>query len=265
MKKKTERAYFNGEWQQMEAYLDAFFESGDQEKLHRFRVQVKKLRAMLTLLDTATATGKLTKDFKPVRKIFKKGGHIREAYINLQLARRYFLQDETFILGQVNDMDQRILDFKANAKKYLKIIREVHDKLENDLKALGNEDINEFYKKNLNQISGALTRIQFNDRLHDCRKKIKMLVYNRKIAKKALEGNLSLNEDYLDKLQDCIGDWHDNVMAIELFSAHIATAKPIITKIKRQNTGLRKSINLLARDFISRATFDSNEQPAKQV
>src|SRR5579862_4993322 len=102
MKKKTGKAHFNELWDHMVAYLDSFLKGGDQEKLHQFRLQVKKLRALLLLFDNAQSKNKLSKDFKPVKMIFKQGGIIREAYIHLQLSANYGLKNEEFILTQVN-------------------------------------------------------------------------------------------------------------------------------------------------------------------
>ena len=98
MKRKTERAYFNELWHEMTVSLEDFLKAGDQEKLHKFRVQVKKIRALLMLLDVALSQKKLSKSFKPVRKIFKDGGLIREAYINIQWSSHYELKNDEFIL-----------------------------------------------------------------------------------------------------------------------------------------------------------------------
>ncbi|MGN6639572.1 MAG: CHAD domain-containing protein [Mucilaginibacter sp.] len=252
MKRKTEKAYFNELWDQMTDDLEDFLKTGDQEKLHHFRVQVKKLRALLTLLDM-TLKSKLTKEFKPVKKIFKQGGKIREAYINLQLSSHYELKNDDFILNQVNDMEKEMTDFRHYAKKYLKTIKAVHDELENELKAIDDEKVNEFYKGQLEQIAAALNENQFNDDLHDCRKKIKVLLYNLKIADKALNDNLHLDKEYLDKLQGSIGDWHDTILAMQLFSAPGLNDKPVITRIKQQSSRLRKSIRELAGDFWKKA------------
>lgn len=253
MKKKTEKAYFNELWDQMTDNLNGFFETGDQEKLHHFRVQVKKLRALLVLLDMTLVKSKLSKEFKPVKKIFKHGGKIREAYINLQLGSHYELKNDDFILNQVNHMEKEMTDFRHNAKKYLKTIKAVHDELQGDLKTIDDEKVNEFYKNQLEQIALALKEIQFNDDLHNCRKKIKILMYNLKIADKALS-NLQLDKNYLDKLQDRIGDWHDTIVAIQLFSAPEINDKLVITRIKRQSSKLKKSIKDMAGDFWKKAT-----------
>jgi len=260
MKRKTGKAYFNELWEHMTANLEAFIKTGDQEKMHQFRVFVKKIRAFLVLVDEALEQTALSKEFKPVKKIFKHGGKIREAYINLQLGAHYDLQNEEFNLKQVNDMDKEILSFKQNAKKYLKTVRQVHDDLEGTLQEIEDNRIYEFYQNRLGQIAIILDKHEFTEELHDCRKQIKTLVYNRKIAGKALDGNLTLNNDYLDKLQDRIGSWHDTIVAIQLFSAPELNVKPVVTKIKRQNTRIRKSINELSTDFFSRATFSNGAQ-----
>ena len=259
MKRKTEKAYFNELWSEMTASLEDFLKAGDQEKLHKFRVQVKKLRALLTLLDAALSQKKLSKSFKPVRKIFKDGGMIREAYINIQLSSHYELKNDDFILEQVNGMESAMLNFRENGKKYLKTIKTIHSEIEDELETIADEQVSEFYKSYLEQIAVILSSNQFDDELHDCRKKIKTLVYNRKVAANALEGNLDLNNDYLDKLQDQIGNWHDTIIAIELFSAPNLDAKPVITRIKRQHTRLQRSISKLSADFWKRATYADKE------
>ena len=256
MKRKAEKTHFNTLWAVMTASLEDFLKTSDQEKLHQFRVQVKKLRAFLMLVDAALSQNALSKQFKPVRKVFKDGGKIREAYINLQLGSHYKLANEEFILNQVNDMDREINDFRANAKRYRKVIKAAHDELEDGLETIDDDRIGEFYREQLEQIAMVLNDHQFDEALHDCRKKIKVLVYNRKIADKALDGNLDLDNTYLDKLQGRIGDWHDTILAIQLFSApEITNAQSVITKIKRQNTRLRKSISDLSGDFWRKATL----------
>ena len=259
MKKKTGKAYFNELWELMVAHLDSFLKTGDQEKLHQFRLQVKKLRALLLLLDAASPKSKLSKDFKPVKGIFKQGGAIREAYINLQLSANYGIKDEEFVLNQVNAMERGINEFKVNAKKNLKTIKTVHELLEDKLGAIDDDSINEFYKTQLGQIDKGLDAAKFDDLLHTCRTQIKTLLYNRKIAAKALEGKLNIDIDYLDKLQGRIGDWHDNTLAMDLFSTLESVDKAIIARIKKEDTRLKKAINTLVHDFWNKAVLVEEE------
>src|SRR5579872_4755604 len=100
MKKKEEVKFLDKEWKEMSSRLKAFLESGDQEELHQFRVQIKKLRAMLYLFEHTSRQHGIAKEFKPVRKIFKHAGQIRDAHINLQLSSRYVLKNESFEASQ---------------------------------------------------------------------------------------------------------------------------------------------------------------------
>ncbi|MDB5024997.1 MAG: hypothetical protein JWP78_2752 [Mucilaginibacter sp.] len=255
MKKKDEKAYFNDHWEQMLTHFKAFIKTDDQEDLHLFRVQVKKMRAMLELLDADSSKHHLSQDFKPVRKIFKHCGEIRTAYIHLQLGIHYQFKNEEFLMGQLHEIEKGTSEVKQLERKYLKTIKIANNKIDDDLKSVDNDVILKFYKAKLVQISVVLANLQFNDELHNARKQIKILMYNRKIARKALEGRLEIDNNYLDKLQGRIGDWHDNVLALELFSAPELNYSPVITKIKRQNTRLKRSIAVLAQDFEKKATL----------
>src|ERR1700712_1727379 len=130
MKRKTEKAHFNDQWELMVSHLKAFLGAGDQEELHLFRVQVKKLRAMLELLDSNSSKPRLSKDFKPVRRIFKHGGDIRNAYINLQFAVRYQFKNEEFLLARLSEIESRTDEFKDLGKAYLKMIKTAHRDIE---------------------------------------------------------------------------------------------------------------------------------------
>ena len=253
MKKKKEKIYFNDQWGEMTDHLEKFIKNGEQEELHQFRVQVKKLRAMLELLDINSAKHPLQNDFKPVRKIFKRCGEIRSAFINLQYGQRFQFKNEDFFMNHLYEIEKGTNEVKELGKQYLKIIKSAHDDIGDDLQHVGNKDIVEFYKAKLYNIGSFLENLQFNDELHDTRKQIKTLMYNRKIAQNALDGKLQISNDYLDKLQTLMGDWHDNVLALELFSSAGFNSKPIITKIKNQNTHLKRSITTLAHDFERKA------------
>jgi len=106
-----------------------------------------------------------------------------------------------------------------------------------------------------------LSNLQFSEDLHNARKQIKILLYNRKIARTALEGGkLNISDEYLDKLQGLIGDWHDNILALQLFSTPELNHKPIITKIKRQDTRFKRSITALAHDFEKKAVITEKQK-----
>lgn len=158
-------------------------------------------------------------------------------------------------MNHLYEIEKGTDEVKELGKQYLKVLKSAHDDIGDDLQHVGNKDIVEFYKTRLYNIGSFLENLQFNEDLHATRRQIKTLMYNRKIAYDALDGKLLISNDYLDKLQTLIGDWHDNVLALELFSTAGFHSKAVITKIKSQNTRLKRSITLLAHDFERKAVL----------
>src|SRR4051812_8711302 len=87
MKKREGKKYIDREWRSTVHHLKDFIKKGEQESLHRFRTGVKKLRAFFTLAESVKNGQGTLKSFKPVHKVFKLAGEIRNAYINTQLGK----------------------------------------------------------------------------------------------------------------------------------------------------------------------------------
>ena len=254
MKVKEETKYLDKEWAAMNARLKGFLETGDQEELHQFRVQIKKLRAMLDLFENTSKQHKLLKQFKPVRKIFKYAGSIRDAYTSLQLSEKYELKNEDFETGQQKIIAEGTTDFQQKGKEYLKCIKQTYKLLTRQLAKIDDGLVAEYYKNQLSQIAAGMAISNFTEDMHTNRKLIKILVYNHKLADNALEGVINFNIAYLDKLQRAIGDWHDNVVAAALFSSAELNDKPVVAKINRKNAGIKRRITALSSDFLNKAT-----------
>lgn len=242
MKKKEEIKQLDKLWKNMKKQVKAFLESGDQEALHQFRIQVKKLKAMLTLYALEPDNQALLKHFKPVKKVFKKAGDVRNAYINLKLGEKYQLDDPKFSNVQQENMNVATNEFKKKGSKYLKTIRKTHILLQNEIARLRNKTIRRLYQDKLVEIDTFFTNIKFNDELHNARKNIKLLMYNRQIAANAIQDKLKINYTYLDKLQSSIGEWHDHNLTIEVLSDTGKAEDRAIKEIKNSNAALEKTI-----------------------
>jgi len=238
----------------MTANLKAFFETEDQEALHKFRVGIKKLRAMLYLFEIADTDSSLMKSFKPVRKIFKHAGVIRDAHINLLLAKQYKLKNDLFESSQRQVIESGIIDFRTNSEEYFKTLKDGHKKIRKQLNKLSDKDIAGYYQQQLEQVAANMAVLQFNEDLHTSRKLIKILIYNKKLAVDALEGTITLNLAYLDKLQETIGKWHDNIVTADLFAQPEFNDKALVAKLKRANTTIRRNIATMAEGFLGKAT-----------
>jgi CHAD domain-containing protein len=254
MKIKQEAKYIDQEWELMSTRLKAFLATGDQEELHKFRVQTKKLRAMLMLFESTSKEHGLLKQFKPVRKIFKHAGNIRNAHVNLELSEKYQLKNERFEIGQQQIIENETALFRNKSAEYLKEMNAANKRLKKLLQKVADDQIAAYYQTQVEHIAANLTTAGFDEEMHTVRKLIKILVYNQKIAAETLKGSLQFNIAYLNKLQDAIGKWHDNMLAEELFSSPEMTDADIVDKIKHINSSVKRKITLLAKDFLIKAT-----------
>lgn len=249
MKKKEGISRLDKRWKNMKKYLKAFLTSGNQEDLHQFRVQVKKIKALLTLYACKPENKGLLTQLKPVKRVFKKAGEIRNAYINLKLAKKYQLDNPEFNQQQQQLLDKGLERFKKKGSKHLKSLKKTHIVLQNNIHPLPNKTVRGFYQHKLTGIESFFARPTFDEHLHNARKNIKLLTYNHQAAAKALKNKVAVKQSYLDQLQEMIGNWHDHNLAIETLSGKGSAEDQAINDIKNSNAGLETAIIELAQHF----------------
>jgi CHAD domain-containing protein len=237
MKKKYLKRYLESEWKKANKSLKAFLKKRRPEALHHFRVQVKKLRAFITLAQETNASGKLKKYFKPVDKIFGKAGTIRDAQLQIALGEQQ-KAGKDFLTNQKKEEQKNIRQFLRHGQRYRKLTAQTRRHIEQHLQSLPGKKIRTYYEDQLQWIAVHLGKD--NEMLHACRKQIKTLLYDFKFAHNVLPN--PLNRDYLKALEKAIGKWHDNALAAQLFPA-----------LQKKEKGLIGRVQLLSKDFHQRA------------
>lgn len=246
----------------MTAALRSYVETEQPEDLHRFRVQVKKLRAFFILSDSAEKHQVLTKHFKPVRAIFKEAGEIRNIFMNLELGKAEGRSNKTFIAMQQQQLEKASAAFKTKGDEHLETLKTAYQILKTDIKPVSDLHINLYFQDQLQQIAKSLSEHKFDEQLHACRKLVKILIYNYKFAYTALVS--AINIEYLDQVQTAIGNWHDNILATALFMSQEAKDTNVISHLKKQEHKLKKEVTSIINDFGNRATTVV-ELPLEQV
>jgi CHAD domain-containing protein len=262
MKKKTERKYVVKTWRLMKRHLRSFVKNGEQEDLHHFRTGVKKLRALLILADSAEKAPELEKRFKPVRKIFKQAGEIRNAYINQELG-KVAGENTDFTREQQQIMETATLAFNADNDQHRVWLRKTRRIILKRIRPVSKLHLTLYYRQQLESIAAGLNQLRFDEDLHTCRKQLKVLLYNYTLAGPELE--ISFNKVYIDQVQEAIGSWHDNELAITLLSTGEAwNSNGISNGLKKQSAKLKKQLTTLIRNFQEQATTVT-ELPIPQV
>ncbi|SDP96982.1 CHAD domain-containing protein [Mucilaginibacter sp. OK268] len=249
MKRKKGVHYFENEWKRMKAHLKSYLKKREQEDLHRFRVQVKKLGAFFILSDRLSPHPHMNKKFKPVKKIFKRAGELRNTFIQLKLTNRSKTNKRIYPDLQT---EKAVRKFRENSGKYLKKIKNAHRKLKRNIRSIKQIAVYRFYQNQVREIAGLLSPLQFNEKLHECRKRIKVLLYNYQPV--LATPGIVLNEDYLDRLQEAIGNWHDYQLSIPPLPGGHTAGETTADVVNELQLTLKENIIDLSQDFYHRAT-----------
>lgn len=252
LKKAQQRAYFNEVWDSMLAHLLAFCEAHDPEELHQFRVQVKKVKALLLFLQD----GADVQQHAPLQAIFKQAGKIRSAHIHLAFIEQYRVANAEFKNEQEKIARIESKRFCSKTGANVKTLRRLRKKLAANFQNIENKVIVRLCKKRLKKITRFFDRSDLPaEKLHINRNKIKNLLYCCNALPASLVDQLQLNTTYLDQLQDAIGNWHDIVFMEELLKKEGFTGSKIVEKLARRRGRMFTAVRTLSDDFRGKAVL----------
>ncbi|GMQ27002.1 hypothetical protein Aoki45_36850 [Algoriphagus sp. oki45] len=179
-----------------------------QAAFHRFRVEIKKLKALIALLEEESADFSKKKVYPPIRKLYSQAGRVRELQIEKELIHSQTESGKLpgfFLRLQGEIQKEREAFFTIRTWKSRK---KAEASLQKIAKAIGNlNEINqvEILQKNKSKIENLVKKgIQPNN-AHELRIQLKLMKNIREIVGlPTLPPNGP--EEQLMKL---LGDWHD--------------------------------------------------------
>jgi len=245
--KKRQKKYLTKKEKDLLVQLHAFSESGDSEALHRLRLDLKKVKAFVQMVKECTAK-RASKDMDLLKKLFRQAGKIRDAGNMLQLLERFHSVPPEYKSEQDQLRITAAREFHQHAQDYYKQGRKAGRRLLADVQAIRTRCIKDWYAARLIKIAVLLTAS--GDLLHEARKKIKELLYVQRILPAPLVAGIGLNNDYLDRLQEAIGEWHDMVIIVTTYAGREgADSQAMVRACKEKEAVVRG----LAGDFHLRA------------
>lgn len=248
MKKRKAKKQLSKPWKNMKRHFEKFVDTQDAEALHQFRVQVKKIRSALTLLESGRKNNDLLKTFKPVKKIFKSAGIIRDAYLHQQQGKEHHITQPEFVQIQAQLEQKETEKLLHKSSKHLYTIQKIKKKLKDKIHTISPNDIKAFYLDYLQQTQQLLQQNTFTETLHDGRKMLKHLMYNQHTVEDSnTEKDLHLNFDYIDQLQDLLGQWHDTKLALSFFKEKLDAKE--LQSMEEKEARLQTQITEQAKDF----------------
>lgn len=204
--KNTLKAYFQKQNRTIDRLLNKPSSAFTADDFHKLRVEIKKEKALFKFVNWNTPEFRKTEVFRPNGILFKGAGKIRELQVEedqLKKIGKGLLTNyrRQLRLKQVELRKQFFKETIPAVKKKLAISRtEALPYLEKSRE----EDMTRYNRKKQNKIEKLLKKKEIKTKsIHELRKQLKTLYYNRKIAGETEDLGKT------KKLQELIGSWHD--------------------------------------------------------
>jgi len=206
--------YFFDRLKCVEQNLYAYKKDMNPERMHILRVEIKKVKGLISFVE---CTCKEKNDINKLKPLFKEAGDIRELEINILLLSALPQLPEELIIQLEEKEKILVQQFIANNAQYIDSVQRFREEISLPNWLPDEKTIKNYFKK---KISKANNKLPSNDRIdmHHFRIEIKEIMYVYNALPKKLQKSVKLNKTYIDKLQIKAGDWHDTYVAIDYLS-----------------------------------------------
>lgn len=218
-----------------------------KKAFHRFRVEVKRLQALLFLLQCAEPSFDAKSAGKPIQKLFKKAGPIREMQLEKDLLTEYKIVEQVPKLkSQLNNEIQKKRKefFKSRNLSKSKKIQKRFKRIQKLIKKKKSFDFTLFIEDLWEEILQMMAKGIRPENAHLLRKKLKNYHYSLEILGK---GNFPIHIPQIEELIHLLGEWHDR--------------DDFLTRVEKENltSQLTPEEEETFREFVNQVRRDSSE------
>ncbi len=235
--------YAHREFKSLKKDLKKYLCSREPEVLHQIRVDIKKLKAILGVINDCQKGFKAHKQFIPFRNIFRRAGDIREADVLTQLLLRYHVEG-IHVAGLSDNGEHLVADFEADMPRFIRIVKRRMNKLKPYLHRVHRINVRRYLRRKKKKVKSQLYPEADMGMIHEVRKAIKEVIYLSEA-----DGKLKRKEgEFYDKMQDIIGQLHDKQVLLDWLKNEEAGSTPCEV-IKSACHSDKEEIVSLANDF----------------
>jgi len=199
-------------------HLHDFELTGNENAMHDFRVEMKKLRALIKFLRSIYPKQKLKKASNHLRGIFEDAGDIREYQLLGQWLQKNEMNSIEKKIFPAEKMQLMIHSFHQNSSRHKTELKEVIDQCGKFIQNT-NEILAEQYVVELRaRIEKLVNKNLLIADWHELRKLIKQWMYAANWIHNEEEAKSDSAFSFYNKLQEAIGNWHDIEMIKDAFS-----------------------------------------------
>ena len=222
-------------------HLKKYYRDGEPEMLHQIRVDIKKIKAILSAINGCLKGFKAHRNFMPFRNIFRRAGDIREPGVLAQYQVEGIASDE-----MSSDVEQLAIAFKADVQHFIRVVKNNAKKLESFSRQVHHDDFMWYLARKKKKVKSQLYPRPKMVIIHKVRKSIKEVVYLSEVRGKPKKKEAK----FYDKMQDAIGRLHDKQILLDLLKKKAnAGSRTQREAIKSECRSDKKEIFSLASDF----------------
>ncbi len=208
LSKKRQQQYFLQRWSSILHHFEQFARRTNADDLHRIRVELKKIRAML-FLHEETGGSVSKREHQLVRSIFKQAGKIRDAQISAHLVKEAGVVSIEFFTEHRKTV-------ATESRKFVKLFNgeanhmvKENTKVWKSLKNISSGELEKLFAKLWLKVQKSYVPKLVQKELHDSRKIIKRIVYIHSMLKNKDIKKFGLEIEQMKMLEENVGNWND--------------------------------------------------------
>lgn len=198
-------------------HLESYCRERDEESLHKLRVVVKKLRALLWLLQRRVVH-KPAEAKAVLKPLFTQAGLIRSAQMHLAVVKSHGITCASFVQQQQRLEEESGKTLCKKKKQYLRQVERAKKIITQVALNIPNGEARKRIEEEWRNLFLSTKWPVTSDGWHDKRKKIKRLFYALDFLPKAVNEHLPLDKEWTERLTQKLGEWHDTVLTAEALS-----------------------------------------------
>lgn len=217
--------YLDKRLEQINAIIKKTPNSFSSETYHQLRVEIKKIRFVVALVQFNDKTFKKKKILQLLDIIFKNAGKVREMDIEKAVLKQYLnfkLFDCYKVKIEEKQQRAKINFFSSIGQIDNSLLDQLHKAILPSLRKTSKRKIEGFLKYQNEIVNKHFKKTSLNtDEWHELRKTLKKVLYTEKILYKKETNKKSLAEEF----SDLLGKWHDLCVIIDHLKKEIKSKK----------------------------------------
>jgi len=204
------KKYFEKRVEAIDSFLKKPAQVFTLEDFHKLRVEIKKLKALLKLIDFCEKDFKEEKTFKLFEGVFVQAGKVREFQLEEAALNKYALPDSLSKyrnnLKKLRQKERKIF-FSLINKRFIRGLKKEHDKVKPFIARADKSCVTVYLDTKSKKIERLFEKKKLKTQeVHKLRKHLKEFYYLRKCVDMKPQNELFKKTD---TFQELLGQWHD--------------------------------------------------------